>query len=89
MNVDEAINCGMSYLAAQSDNKEMRTLLGFIGLKLVVDREKGIRYLLSALCANIQCMSEIVESLCGKTPQEFMEQDLEIKFEYMNLEDVK
>ena len=90
MTVDEAINCGMAYLAEQShSNEEMHKILGFIALKLMTDKEKGIRYLVTSLCANVQVMSEIIESLCGKTPQEFIKQDLEIKFEDMNLENVK
>ena len=52
-------------------------------------KEKGIKYLVTSLCANIQVMSEIVESLCGKSPQEFIEQDLKIRFEDINLENVK
>ena len=90
MTVDEAINCGMAYLAEQShSNEEMHKILGFIALKLMTNKEKGIRYLVSSLCANFQALCEIIESLCGKTPQEFIEQDLEIKFEDINLENVK
>ena len=89
MTVDEAIECGLSCLARQANDEESRKLLGFIAVKLMVDKEKGIRYLVSSLCANVQVMSEIIESLCGKTPQEFIKQDLEIKFEDMNLENVK
>ena len=90
LTVDEAINCGMHYLIREAGKDEqLQKTVAMIALALDFDKNSGIEFLVSALCASVSMLSQIVEALCGKTPQEFTEQELKVKFENIDLNEVK
>ena len=90
MTKDEAIKCGLNYLVREaSHDDELCKTAALIVLELARNKENGIRCLVSSLCASAAAISEIIESLCGKTPQEFIEQELKVKFENIDLNEVK
>ena len=87
---DQAINCGMHYLIREAGKDEqLQKNVAMIALALEFDKDSGIEFLATALCSSVSMLSQIVETLCGKTPQEFIEQELKVKFENIDLNEVK